>query len=1506
MYVWKILESYFQDQKVNPLVAHHIESYNYFINFGAQEIIDSEPPIILPNYSVRFGQISFTKPQLVEENRKIIDIYPSEARTKDINYDTQINCDIIEEFISENGEKAQRFFPRINIGKIPVMLKSCLCNLSSLTPEEQVKQGECPNDFGGYFIVKGNERVLVSQIRNVYNQIIVMKQKNLKKYKYVAETRIMAPETRHSILLQCMLGLDNRSLYFSLPFVKEPVPVGVVFKALGYISDEEIINFIGLYRSDTNKYIKYILRDSYFCQTQKDALEHIGKYALHVISEDREKEYAFQVIENETLLHLGIGTSKKEQAYYFGHMVRKLLLTVVKARGEDDRDSYSNKRVEVAGLLLSDLFSNIFKKYIVAIKKELEKKKQKPDILSILLKTKTITKGFNQCFATGNWSVQKNALYVRSGVSQVLDRMTYASTVSHLRRVIIPTDKERKNTELRQLHPTQFGFICPCECFDPNTPILMWNGDTKLAKDIKIGDCLISDKGTKTFVKSTCSGFNMMYEIKPKKKNFMNHITTDNHILTLKSNEHKVIRKHKEKFETIIFDKNKIKYKWKSFNDEQDAKDYLDTIDDDNIIDITIENYLKLPKTMQNSLKLFKCSNIDWPEQKVDIDPYILGMWLGDGFSSGYAFASADQELIDIWIEWCEKNELRVEHCNRYAYSIKSIHKGKNKNKFIHLLNDYRLINNKHIPKEYLINSRESRLKLLAGIIDTDGNVRANGHEIRICQGPKNTRIIYDTLLLSRSLGFSSTISTGKSSWILHGEKKYSTYTELTITGNNIYEIPTVLLRKKLSPPNNKGHAIRCESSLKSSFELIKKEIGPFVGFQLDGNGRFLLQDATVSHNTPEGQRVGIVLNFAMMTKITRKIPSVLIRRLLEKKSKTILFIQNIDEKEFTKYVPVFLNYVPIGFTQNTESTLQELAKMKRIGLLDKEISIIFDKADNEIKILCDEGRFCRPFFTLKNNELLVKPAEKYNWNKMLEKEIIKYVDASEIEQSVIAMTSDKLKEQKCDYCEIHPSLILGVIAGAIPFSDHSQSPRNCYQSNMGKQALGVPILSYNIRSDTLLHILHYPQRRLVETALSRLIGYSKMPAGINVMVAIMCYSGYNQEDSVMVNLSAIQRGLFAITSYHTIDCSEKKRDTYSYEEICLPPTDSDSSIKEGSPGYFKRKNANYNLLDENGIVRPREYGNYGNATRVMKGDVIIGKVITTGTKNGEETRHDESVIIGLGEEGVIDRVITTIKPDGHKLVKVIIRNMRQPVLGDKIASSEAQKATIGMVYRQEDMPFTSKGMVPDIIINPCCIPSRMTINQLIETVMGKIVCITGEYGDATPFTENSTNVANRIVNDIEQNIINYGFESHGWETMRNGMTGELIESKIFVGPTYYQRLKHMVDDKMHARAKGQVTMLTRQPLEGRANYGGLKTGEMERDAFISHGLARILKERLFDVSDPFQIPICNKCKIITNKTNSCQICKSNNITICNFPYASKLLETELRSLMLDLSIETD
>lgn len=1069
---WNIVYSYF---KKKGYVSHQIDTFNDYINNGIQRVVE-ESDIVLNQpeykYSISFGQVFIPTPSIIEEDRTIRKILPSEARQRDLTYDVPIYVNILEkiEYEDKNIETEIYEHKRIIIGRTPIMLLSDKCNLKHLNKSEKIKAGETDNDHGGYFLIKGKERVLIGQLRGVYNKPIVIEQKPGEKYKFICEVRCMSEETGHSVLVQAKIGIDDRSLVFNIPYIKESIPMGILFKALGIVGDKEIYNIIGNITGNKkiDKYITYIIRDSYFIKTQEEALMYISDYTLHVIKDDKKINYTSQVVENELLPHMGALATIKEKCFYIGYMVNKLLSTVVGLRSEDDRDNYANKRVEMAGVLCCELFRTLFKRFLNTVEMQIEKKKQRPDIISIISRTNSITSGLKSCFSTGTWSVSKNN-YVRSGVSQVLSRLTYGATLSHLRRIMIPIGKEGKNAKIRQIHPSQIMYICPTECFDPETPILTWNGEIKLAKYITIGDILINDEGKPTKVIKTISGTSPMYEINVDKSNFINHIVTSNHILTLKIRQHNVIRHIKKKnrpfyYEVKYFDKNSMMFKYKSFKTEEDADIFSKEIDEkyNDIIDISIKDYEKLPLFIKEKLVIFKCKNILWNKKEVMIDPYILGMWLGDGNSNSKGFTTEDQELLSEWKNYAEKINAKIKLVARY---ISEKDKKNNKKYTYHsyqindkkiyrpdisysitcefkkLLEFYGLINNKHIPLDYIVNDRETRLKVLAGLIDTDGNVR-NFHEIRITQGLHNYRIIEDAFYLATSLGFSCHVNIGKSQWTHYfddgnSEKRYSQYKELTITGEFLYEIPTKLFRKKLHKFTKQNIITRCNSFIQSKFTLIEKGLGQFVGWQLEGNGRFLLSDCTVSHNTPEGQSIGIVLNMSLMSTVTLRIPTVVVKEIIEN-SDNIIFIN--DYEGANDKSRIFLNGILMGITLDKNKFIDEMKCYRDNDLLDKQISLAIE--DNDVYIYCDEGRFMRPLLTINdatNRPYISESNFVPDWDELLRQNYIQYIDNSEIQSSVIAMDEKDLADHKNDFCEICPSMMLGVMASTIPFPDHNQ-----------------------------------------------------------------------------------------------------------------------------------------------------------------------------------------------------------------------------------------------------------------------------------------------------------------------------------------------------------------------------------------------------------------------------------------------------------------------------------
>ena len=734
-HIWAIIKDHFT-QKGPAFIQ--LDSYNDFVTRGINEIINKEPVLVIEQkdqtYSIAFSDPHFAKPCVIEEDRKMRLISPNEARNRDFNYDSAFSIDITETITREGKEQEIAVYHRVNIARIPVMLRSSLCNLYDKTPMERIDEGECQNDCGGYFIIRGKERAIVAQQRGNYNQVYVYSQKlgpatpgkkmSLKsKFKYVAEIRSMSEETGHSVLIQAKIGFDEKSIVFSIPYITQPVPVGILFKAFGFLTKEEMSNLIGLSGKEADKYLNYIVRDSFGVETQEDALEYIGKFAMHILAKDKRTPYAWQVVETELFPHLGISATIKEKALYCGHMINKLLSTQMGHRKDDDRDNVSNKRVEMVGTLMHDLFKILFRRFVKNAEVQLEKR---TDIILTLSRINIITAGFRHVFATGNWGVQKNA-YVRTGVSQVLSRMTWGATLSHLRRIVIPIGKEGKNAKIRQIHPSQFGFQCAVE--------------------------------------------------------------------------------------------------------------------------------------------------------------------------------------------------------------------------------------------------------------------------------------------------------------------------------------------------------------------------------------------------TPEGATSGIVTNFSNLATVSTRVSTIRVRNIIDK-NKNLIKIESFDlsKRMSGSYIKVFLNGILLGFTEDSDELISDIQRYKKNKLLDGTISASYDTVDEEVRIYADEGRLMRPLFTVDEKKLLITEKDGTDWNVLVNKDVIRYIDSNESENSVIAMYPSNLESEDYvyNYCEIHPSMMLGVMASIIPFPEHSPAPRNCFMSSMGKQALGMFALNHQIRTDTVVHVLDYTQKPIVSTKTSDYLMFGDMPSGVNCVVAIMCLSGFN------------------------------------------------------------------------------------------------------------------------------------------------------------------------------------------------------------------------------------------------------------------------------------------------------------------------------------------------------------------------------------------------------------
>ncbi len=1080
--------------KEKGLINHQIEGYNDFIHNGIRKTFAEENKIVLrendKKFVYKFEHPLMESPKLVDDNRIIREYTPMEARFRDISYHGALRVDLVsEEYSSDDKLLSSTTQHRLILAHIPVMIGSDICNLKRMSKIEIKSSGECINDDGGYFIVKGKERVIIAQERANYNTINVYKNTD---NSYYSEVRSMSEETGHSALTQCVLPVNQRGMYFNLPCISQKINVGVIFMALGLDENniKDVLRPKNIYdilsekeKRRWDKLITYIIRDSWFVREQGEesvdkAIEYISTF-VNTVSETP-IEYTKQVLSHELFPHMSISCDDEEYIWFLSRMVVKMFMTYIGKRPQDDKDHYTNKRVEGVGTLMTDLFRTSFKRFIRNVLYHMQKQQ---NISYIISKVNNITKDIKYCFSTGNWGLQKTA-YVRTGVSQVLARLSYTSTISHLRRVIVPVGKEVKNSEIRQIHQSSTFFLCPAE--------------------------------------------------------------------------------------------------------------------------------------------------------------------------------------------------------------------------------------------------------------------------------------------------------------------------------------------------------------------------------------------------TPEGAPVGIVKNFALTTTISNKVSGYIIKNILDHDD----IIGITDDKTCT---PIFLNGRVYGFTNDYIKTLQHIRELRTHLIIPQSVSISYSRYSDEIRIFSDEGRMMRPLIYLGEDFKNFDFNNKYTFDELIHRDIIRYLDPTEIENEVIAMTHDDIQEGIHTYMEIHPVCMLGVVGVTIPYPDHNQAPRVCYYSSMNKQTIGYYASNNNMRTDTTVHQLDYFQKPLVTTRVGDMIKNSDMPAGMNCIVAIMPES-QNQEDCIIINKASIDRGLFVSHTFRTVTIDEKKSDSNTSSKICVPPIE------------YRKPNYNYHKLDKNGIVRKGMFVNVG--------DVLVGKILKKISKEGEEI-SDVSVVVNMKEEGIIDSIFHTKNNEGYRIIKIKVRTIKTPELGDKVASRAAQKGTVGAIYNQEDMPFNKDGIVPDIILNPAAMPSRMTISQLLECVLGKVCAINGEIGDATPFSSSSTGVAESICQRLEAT----GYDGTGYETLMNGKTGERYKSQIFIGPTFYHKLKHMVSDKMYARGFGNCQMLTRQPVNGRSRYGALRVGEMERDAMIGQGCANVLLDRLYEASDPYGMYICNECGQVPHATDYCDVCQSSDIRMVKIPYATKLLQQQLGGLCIKTSL---
>lgn len=1516
---WDVIDKYFtsrgSSESVNPLVKHQIDSYNKFIDSTLSSIINGFNPVKITNtlknengdqshkIYINIQQPSITKPIYHLQDGTQTIMTPYIARMNKLTYSSNlyVNVNVQIEVTNEDGivENFNKTIDGVFIGKIPIMVRSKACILQQVPGLGEEDNNECRYDYGGYFIINGSEKVLISQDRINENKTLVFHPSNNAEGLYAeirssCEALYLPPKTTN-LTMSGKLNHIGRIIRMSSSFLKSDVPVFAMFRALGINSDKEIIQHIvyDLENPDNKKIINELMaccEDACDIHTKEHAEEVLIKVMVGNNKNLNPNELLHTNITNDFLPH--VGKSYKRKALYLGYMIRKIIRIYLGYDTYDNRDSYNHKRIDTPGILMSNLFRQCYGKMTKEVKALIERElnlwRANPNSIATkdVISDANIHRYFRQSLleswikyslSTGNWGIKSIGSFqnIRQGVSQVLNRMSYASTLSHLRRINTAMEKNGKLVQPRKLDNSQIGMICPAETPEGASVGLVKNMALSTNITISMNTThirnILLENNVVIYQDSVCDSSDYLKQM----GNLDNVIVIVNgDVIGYHKDPVSLYRKMKHyKRTAYIYPMTSVVWtiKHRTISISTEAGRMFRPLMIVDYDETTNKRELRINKILREK-------NISWEE-------FIKDKTFDD-------FLASDNE--EGFIEYLDCDE--VDH-SMIAMSPVELEKGM-----------------KGISYPPCFTHCEIHPSLINGILGV--NVPFSDHN----QSPRNCYQCInenETVLMSNGTKKKiKNISIGDEVICFDLKTKQNIHTTVInhynrLTSKTVYNISTASGRSIVATYD---HKFMTNEGWKTCVEFNKSTM---IGIHFTSTAeKDVIQNDTKSiivenvMNSSYYEDIGIVPLYTDNEKI-----GVIARITGYYIAKQCNFTNEYDKKSFnddivyigfpygiddTKFM-VFMNEICKDVTwiyKCADQTQKEFIS----GYMSSLKSIDDDITNEEVsgllrKFNIDTIDHCKFFEKIKikyNNQMFGKIAIEAEYKR--HKQYCNNVNINYIQKVYSEKEWNNIVYTEGDVIFI-PFNLMKTVSNykisdiTVENENHSFiagdgfAVSNCA---MGKQALGIYSSNFNKRIDTMGNILNYAQKPLVYTKLSQYTHVNTMPSGTNAVVAIMTHTGFNQEDSVIINQSALDRGLFTSTYYKSFKDQCTKNHSTGEEEIFANPVNMGAEISK--PGSYEK-------IDESGFVAKNTY--------VDSRDVVIGKVVPKKV-NGNIVYQDTSVSLKPNDEGYVDMNYMGVNNDGYKFCNMRLRKNRKPEIGDKLASRSAQKGCVGMIYRHQDMPFTKDGIVPDIIMNPHAIPSRMTMAQLMECIMGKASCHIGACGDSTPFTQCS-------VESIAKVLETSGMERYGNEIMYNGRTGEQIKTEIFIGPTYYQRLKHMVTDKIHARgSNGPIVMLTRQPSEGRARNGGLRLGEMERDCLIGHGISKFLKEKMLDTSDNYRVFICKSCGITASanplkNVYKCSFCKtSTDIVQVRIPYAFKLLSQELQTMNIKLGFNCD